>query len=108
VECFKTHFFTLITIGRKMRNVIEFFDNIVKKMDEANKTVARSSNSTGYGNRFFKMIEKKNNRIQSLGIYDYHTKKHVIFEMVNLVGQKDKIPQEFFDMEKLVTDVRSA
>jgi hypothetical protein len=32
----------------------------------------------------------------------------VIFEMVNLVGQKDKIPQEFFDMEKLVTDVRSA
>ena len=39
-----------------------------------------------------------------MGICDYYTKKYVLFEMVNMVGQKDKIPVEFAQMEKLVQD----
>lgn len=87
---------------KKMRNVIEYFDNICKNAEKANRKLAGSDQSTGYGNRFHKMVSKKKNRFESIGIYDSFTKKYVLFEMVNLVGQKDKIPQEFKDMEMLI------
>jgi hypothetical protein len=48
------------------------------------------------------MVSKKKNRFESVGLYDSFTKKYVLFEMVNLVGQKDKIPKEFKDMEMLI------
>jgi hypothetical protein len=48
------------------------------------------------------MRTKKQNRLHSVGIYDYHTKGYVLFEMVNLVGQKGKVPQEFYDMETML------
>ena len=50
------------------------------------------------------MLHKNGNRIHSLGIFDYHTKKYVLFEMVNMVGQKNKVPEEFDLMEKLIRD----
>jgi hypothetical protein len=48
------------------------------------------------------MQHKKQNRLHSVGIYDYYTKNYVLFEMVNLVGQKGKVPQEFYDMESML------
>jgi len=54
------------------------------------------------------MIHYNNKRIHSLGIYDYHTKKYVIFEMVNMVGQKDNVPAEFDQMEKMILDAKIA
>ena len=88
-----------------MRKVIEYFDNICKNADIANKKLMLSDQSTGYRNRFQKMVSKRNNQYDSIGIYDYHTKQHVLFEMVNLVGQpKDSIPQELYDMESLINN----
>jgi len=85
-----------------MRNIIEYFDNICKNAGKANRKLVMSDKSLGYGNRFHKMVSKKKNRFESVGLYDSFTKKYVLFEMVNLVGQKDKIPQEFRDMEMLI------
>ena len=82
-----------------MRNIIERFDNICKKADKVNKELKLTGNSNGYGPRFLKMQHKKQNRWHYIGIYDYYTKKYVLFEMVNLVGQKGKVPSEFYDME---------
>ena len=56
------------------------------------------------GPGFRKMLHKNGNRIHSLGIFDYHTKKYVLFEMVNMVGQKNKVPEGFDLMEKLIRD----
>ena len=53
------------------------------------------------------MLHKEGKRVHSLGIYDYHTKKYVLFEMVNMVGQKNKIPIEFDQMEELVKDAQT-
>jgi hypothetical protein len=85
-----------------MRNIIERFDSICKKADAVNKQLKLTDNSSGYGPRFQKMMSKKQNRLHSVGIYDYHTKGYVLFEMVNLVGQKGKVPQEFYDMETML------
>lgn len=87
-----------------MRNIIDRFDSICKKADEVNKSLKLTDNSKGYGPRFLKMQHKKQNRLHSVGIYDYYTKNYVLFEMVNLVGQKGKMPQEFFEMEKMLQD----
>ena len=87
-----------------MRNIIDRFDSICKKADEVNKSLKLTDNSKGYGPRFLKMQHKKQNRLHSVGIYDYYTKNYVLFEMVNLGGQKGKMPQEFFEMEKMLQD----
>ena len=50
------------------------------------------------------MLHKNGNRIHTLGKIDYHTKKYVLFEMVNMVGQKNKVPNEFNLMEQLIRD----
>tara|TARA_B100000902_G_C27266241_1_gene893677 strand:- start:752 stop:1030 length:279 start_codon:yes stop_codon:yes gene_type:complete len=85
-----------------MRNIIERFDSICKKADDVNRKIKLTDESSGYGPRFFKMQHKKQNRLHSVGIYDYYTKNYVLFEMVNLVGQKGKVPQEFYDMENML------
>lgn len=91
-----------------MRNIIERFDSICKKADAVNKQLKLTSESSGYGPRFQKMMSKKQNRLHSVGIYDYHTKGYILFEMVNLVGQKGKVPQEFYEMEAMLKNaVRS-
>ena len=91
-----------------MKNVLERFDKIVQLANSTNKAIQAKgydeSGAVGYGPRFRKMLHKNGKRVHSLGIYDYFTKKYVLFEMVNMVGQKDKIPVEFAQMEKLVKD----
>ena len=88
--------------SKKIKRSQKFFDNICKNAEKANRKLANSDQSTGYGNRFHKMVSKKKNRFESVGIYDSFTKKYVLFEMVNLVGQKGKVPQEFYDMENML------
>ena len=89
-----------------MKNVLERFDKIVDLAYKFNKKIYDNNyvESSGYGPRFRKMLHKNGNRIHSLGIFDYHTKKYVLFEMVNMVGQKNKIPREFDLMEQLIRD----
>ena len=89
-----------------MKNVLDRFEEIVQKAYSANKQIQANKyeGSTVYGPRFRKMLHKEGKRVHSLGIYDYHTKKYVLFEMVNMVGQKNKIPVEFDQMEELVKD----
>ena len=91
-----------------MRNIIERFDNICKIADEVNRQLKLTDNSSGYGPRFQKMMSKKQNRLHSVGIYDYHTKGYVLFEMVNLVGQKGKVPQEFYEMEAMLKNATTS
>ena len=89
-----------------MKNVLDRFEEIVQKAYSANKQIQANKyeGSTGYGPRFRKMLHKEGKRVHSLGLYDYHTKKYVLFEMVNMVGQKNKVPEEFDLMEKLIRD----
>ena len=44
----------------------------------------------------------------SIAVIDPLNKKYVLFEMVNMVGQKNKIPVEFDQMEQLVKDAQLA
>ena len=93
-----------------MKNVLERFENIVQLAYSTNKEIQSKgyADAVGYGPRFRKMLHKNGKRVHSMGIYDYYTKKFVLFEMVNMVGQKDKIPPEFAQMERLVKDAVSA
>mgnify|MGYP001178374087 FL=1 len=93
-----------------MKNVLERFENIVQLAYSVNKEIQSKGyeGAVGYGPRFRKMLHKNGKRVHSMGIYDYYTKKFVLFEMVNMVGQKDKIPPEFAQMERLVKDAVTA
>jgi len=93
-----------------MKKVLDRFNTVVDLADKANKLIkeGKFEHTTGFGPRFHKMIHYNNKRIHSLGIYDYHTKKYVIFEMVNMVGQKDNVPAEFDQMEKMILDAKIA
>jgi len=90
-----------------MKNVLDKFNQIVEKMNKVNKSIAdhNFSNTTGYGPRFHKIFHQIGKRIQSIGIYDYHTKKYVLFDMINMVGSKN-LPKEFNQMEKMLSDAR--
>lgn len=94
-----------------MKNIIEKFNEIIEQAYKANKLIAENGYkwTTGYGPRFRKMMHYRNKRVHSIGIFDYHTKKYVLFEMVNMVGQpKNSIPSELLDMEKLILDAELA
>ena len=91
-----------------MKNVLERFEKIVQLAYSTNKAIQAKgydeTGAVGYGPRFRKMLHKNGKRVHSMGIYDYYTKKYVLFEMVNMVGQKNKIPREFDLMEQLIRD----
>lgn len=94
-----------------MKNVLDKFNDIVELASKANKIVAsrKTQDTTGYGPRFRKMMHWQNKRVHSIGIFDYHTKKFVLFEMVNMVGQpKNILPVELTEMENLILDARIA
>jgi hypothetical protein len=94
-----------------MKNVLDKFNNIVELASRANKIVARRNNkdTTGHGPRFRKMMHWQNKRVHSIGIFDYHTKQFVLFEMVNMVGQpKDILPVELTEMENLILNAKIA
>lgn len=94
-----------------MKNVLDKFNSIVELADKANKVIASNGYkwTTGYGPRFRKMMHFDNRRVHSVGIYDYHEKKYVLFEMVNMVGQsKHSIPKELRHMERLILDAKIA
>ena len=76
-----------------MKNILEKFNNIVEQAHKANKLIAENGYkwTTGYGPRFRKMMHYRNKRVHSIGIFDYHTKKYVLFEMVNMVGSAQKL-----------------
>lgn len=90
-----------------MKNVLNKFNSIVEMMEKVNKTSMFADNAIGFGPRFHKLIHQNNKRVQSIGIYDYYTKKHVVFELVNLVGRGNEIPRELRDMERMVNDARA-
>jgi hypothetical protein len=91
-----------------MKNVLDKFNSIVELADKA---IARNryEGTTGYGPRFRKMMHFNNRRVHSVGIYDYHLKNYVLFELVNMVGQsKHSIPKELRQMERLILDAKIA
>jgi|TARA_B110000977_G_scaffold57635_1_gene78284 hypothetical protein len=94
-----------------MKNVLDKFNSIVELADKANKAIARNNyeGTIGYGPRFRKMMHFNNRRVHSVGIYDYLTKRYVIFELVNMVGQsKHSVPKELRHMERLILDAKIA
>ena len=86
-----------------MKNVLERFDKIIAKMDAVNRSISQngSAESTGFGPRFRKMFHQTGKRVHSIGIYDYHTKRFVLFEMINMVGNKS-MPVELEQMERML------
>ena len=79
-----------------MRKIARRFEQIWAKAEERNGQ---------YGHRYYKCYDH-NKRYVTMGIYDSVTKKHVIFDTINLAGNyrynsKD-IPAEFDEMEKLI------
>lgn len=79
-----------------MRRLTKKFKEIWAVAEERNKHDS---------NRFIQIYETKRG-FTEMGIYDYKTKKFVIFNTVNLVGNfrydSAEMPQEFSEMENLV------
>ena len=85
-----------------MKHVLQRFDAIVAKMHKVNSQIAENNlDNTGHGPRFIKMVHQSGKRIESIGIYDYHTKKFVLFDMVNMVGTKN-LPRELKQMDSML------
>ena len=85
-----------------MKHVLQRFDSIVAKMHKVNAQIAENNaENTGVGPRFIKMAHQSGRRIESIGIYDYHTKKFVLFDMVNMVGNKN-LPKELKQMDSML------
>lgn len=92
-----------------MKNVLDRFDRIIDKMQAVNKSIAANgyTQTTGYGPRFRRIFQQNGKRVETVGLYDYHTKKYVLFHMINMVGSKS-IPAEFNQMEKMLADAERA
>ena len=79
-----------------MRRLTKKFKEIWAVAEERNKHDS---------NRFFQIFETRKG-FTEMGIYDYKTKKFVIFNTINLVGNFRfdgvDIPAEFSEMENLV------
>lgn len=85
-----------------MKHVLQRFDSIIAKMHRVNAQIAeRNTENTGFGPRFIKLMHQSGRRIESIGIYDYHTKKYVLFDMVNMVGSKN-LPKELKQMDSML------
>lgn len=85
-----------------MKHVLQRFDSIVAKMHKVNSQIAeKNTEIRGFGPRFIKMVHQSGRRIESIGIYDYHTKKYVLFDMVNMVGNKN-LPKELKQMDSML------
>ena len=79
-----------------MRKLLNVFDDIWSQAEARNKTES---------NRFLRLFQQKK-RYMHLGIYDSVTKKYVVFDTINLVGNYRyadvKEPPEFAEMRNLV------
>jgi len=79
-----------------MRKLLNSFNDIWKLAEERN-TVEK--------NRFYKCVQQSK-RYMTMGIYDSVTKKYVLFDTINLVGNfrydSGSDPKEFAEMRKLV------
>ena len=85
-----------------MKHVLQRFDSIIAKMHRVNAQIAEgNTENTGFGPRFIKLMHQSGRRIESIGIYDYHTKKYVLFDMVNMVGSKN-LPKELKQMDSML------
>ena len=92
-----------------MKNILDRFDRIIDKMQVVNKSITSNgyTHTTGYGPRFRRIFQQNGKRIETLGLYDYHTKKYVLFHMINMVGTKS-IPPEFAQMERMLADAEKS
>jgi hypothetical protein len=80
-----------------MRKIAQKFDEICAKAEAFNKEKKTD--------RFYKIYEQRK-RFVTLGLYDSVTKKYALFDTVNLTGNfrydNHTVPQELYDMERLV------
>lgn len=56
--------------------------------------------------RFYRCERRSNDRIDTIGIYDYYYKKYILFDMINTVGNK-VIPPEIEEMEKAIKNANA-
>lgn len=56
--------------------------------------------------RFYRCERRSNDRIDTIGIYDYYYKKYILFDMINTVGNK-VIPPEIEEMAKVIQDANT-
>lgn len=81
--------------------IIRRFDQIWRRADKVNREEGWPTSP-----RFHRLWHEESGRLHSVGIYDFHTKKHVIFEMINTVGNKD-MPAELREMDQMVSNASS-
>lgn len=81
-----------------MRKLEKQFEDIWAKAEEANKRQP--------GQRFFKMLDVKR-KYPVMGIFDSDTKRYVLFDSINLVGNfrynSKETPPEFVEMLEMVS-----
>jgi hypothetical protein len=79
-----------------MRKLASTFDEIWEKAEQRNKAE---------GGRFYRIFEQKR-RYVTYGVYDSVSKKYVLFNTINLVGNfrydSRFVPPEFNEMNELV------
>ncbi len=63
-------------------------------------------NSENRTERFFTVFEQRKKYV-TVGLYDSVTKKHVLFDSINLVGNfrynSNGVPGELYEMERMIT-----
>lgn len=97
-----------------MYNLILIFNKgismkkLTKKFDEIWGAAEKKNKTADSWQRFCKIYSNKKRYI-TMGLYDTYTKKYVLFDTINLVGNfryqtlKD-FPPEFKEMEKMVAN----
>jgi hypothetical protein len=77
---------------------------LTKKFDEV-CDAAEHFNNTNRTDRFHRIFEQRK-KYFTVGLYDAVTKKHVLFDSINLVGNfrynNNMVPSELFEMEQMV------
>jgi|LauGreDrversion4_2_1035121.scaffolds.fasta_scaffold58756_2 hypothetical protein len=80
-------------------------NKMMRKFDEICESADRF-NAEKRTERFFKLFEQRKKYV-TVGLYDSVTKKHVLFDSINLVGNfrynNNGIPGELFEMERMIT-----
>lgn len=83
---------------------------MTKKFDEVCEAAERFNAATK-SERFLKIFEQRR-KYFTVGLYDTVTKKHVLFDTINLVGNfrynNNSVPAELFEMERMVANATRA
>ena len=80
-------------------------NKMMRKFEEVCESADRF-NSENRTERFFKLFDQRKKYV-TVGLYDSVTKKHVLFDSINLVGNfrynSNGVPAELFEMERMIT-----